>query len=389
MTENRIETVPALSAVRAIPAALAPWRYKRLPEWERAFRTPDTDQALSLAIRTIRHGGRADLLQGVQDTLGEPYDGTVGQLIPLSISTYMEEALYNYGVMRNHATVLQKREGGSLRVPIQDGQSTMTWEGESEAIASNEPTITLGINLILKKLAMVAKVSNEMIEDSAFDLASWLLRDAGRSMALEEDLQMYSVNAGLTAPEALEEKATTDQTVLEGFYIETATQAAGNVDDPTLIGYLHLVEMFYALPESERAGAIWAGGSVVAQYLSQILDTALRPILRDTGTGNLEILGHPFIEFPAGQDTGTTPTERQNRLYFINMPRSYIILDDEIKMARTTVGGAAFAEDMTYFRFTHRTMGKRVVDNQNLTTLRPAVNPYIYTGAINGPAVTP
>ena len=98
-------------------------------------------------------------------------------------------------------------------------------------------------------------------------------------------------------------------------------------------------------------------------------------------------MGHPFVEFPASQETGTTPAEFSNRLYFVNMERSYIVLDGPIKMARTTVGGAAFAEDMTHFRITHRTIGARIVDNQNASTGRPAVNPYVYTGAIFGPGI--
>jgi HK97 family phage major capsid protein len=225
-----------------------------------------------------------------------------------------------------------------------------------------------------------------MIEDSAFDVAGWLLRDAGRSLASEEDIAFYN-GIRTTPPETFEGTATTATTVTNGFYVPTLSQS---VDEelPTLIDYMHLVVMFYALPESERAGAIWTGGSLVGQYLSQIVDTnEFRPVLRDTGTGNLTIMGHPFVEFPAAEETGTTPASFANRLYFVNMERAYIVLDGEIKMARTTVGGAAFAEDMTHFRITHRTIGMRVVVNPNSSSNRPAVNPYVYTGAIFGPGV--
>jgi HK97 family phage major capsid protein len=71
--------------------------------------------------------------------------------------------------------------------------------------------------------------------------------------------------------------------------------------------------------------------------------------------------------------------EEFNRLYFINMPRSYAILEaGGIRVAATTEGGTAFATDMTHFRFIRR------VDGAPFNNPIAASPQYVYTGNITG-----
>jgi HK97 family phage major capsid protein len=349
------------------------------------------DMALAIAVRQIKNGTRADMLEGVQSPLGTPYDGTVGQLVPLSISTFGMAALYAYGKMRNHAMVLQKGEGGSVRVPVQTIRTTAAWADEGGTIGAGEPTIDVGINIVLTKIGVLYKASSELVEDSAFDIGSWLLNDAGRALASAEDQRFYAGGISPPQPDGFEVGGTTDTSVQNGLCVPTATQVSPTPGLPTDIDYTHLITMFYALDESMREDAIWTAGSVVAQILEQVSwSTAgtFEPILRRQGDGSLTLLGRPFVEMNATQTTSASPTVSENKLYFVNMRNAYIILEEpSIKMARTSVGGASFAGDMTHFRVTHRVMGKRVVDVTTNNSNHPAVNPYVYTTAIKGAGV--
>jgi HK97 family phage major capsid protein len=394
--------VPARSAGRTLPAALTDSRYRFLPAWQRSFRNPDEDYQVArflralacndqVTLRTIAAEDRltrADLLEGTS-TDGAPFSGSAGELLPLPISNYMLEALYKNARMRANARVFQRASGASLRIPMQSIASISAWTAEATAVPGGaaEPAVASAINLNLKKLTNLVAVSNEVLEDEVFGLASWLVNDVGMEMAQTEDIALYNDGDGTLEPAGFEEADAT-VTAGPGYYVDTLTQVA-NFELATLIDEIHLVKMYYALPERERGGAIWTGNSLIARTLSTMNDSNGRPILRlanDAGgiVGDAEaggqtrtVFGRPFVEMPGA--TGAAD-ERVNRLYFVNMGRSYAMLEaGGIRVAATTEGGTAFATDMTHFRFIRR------VDGQPFNNPIAAKPQYVYTGNITGP----
>jgi HK97 family phage major capsid protein len=392
--------VPARSAGRTLPASLTDSRYRFLPAWQRAFRNPDEDYQVArfmralacndqVTLRTIAAEDRlvrADLEEGTS-TAGAPFSGTAGQLLPLPISNYLLEAMYKGARMRQHARVFQRSVGASLRIPMQDAVSVSTWTDESAAASGTEPTASGAINLVLQKLTNLVGVSNEVLEDEVFGLASWLINDVGMEMAQTEDGALYSSGTGTNDQPRGFEAGDSTGTSAPVYFVKTLTQAADN-EAATLIDYLHLIKMYYALPEKERAGAIWTGNSVLAQILSSMLDLNGRPILAmandpgmivgdaEAGAQTRMVFGRPFIEMPG--KTGAVD-ETVNRLYFVNMSRSYAILEaGGIRVAATTEGGTAFATDQTHFRFIRR------VDGAPFNNPIPTSPQYVYTGNITG-----
>ena len=397
--------VPARSAGRTLPAALTDSRYRFLPAWQRSFRTPDQDYQVSRFLRALASNdqvtlrtiaaedklARADLLEGV--STGAPFDGTVGQLLPLPVSNYLLEAVYKAARMRQHARVFQRTAGASLRIPTQNLASVSTWVAEGATAAGTSPTVSTSISLVLQKLTHLVAVSNEVLEDEVFGLAQWLVSDVGMEMAEREDAALYSTGAGAGSnqPRGLEAADTTTASA-PAYYIPVAVDqfAANDFTSTATLTYAHLVKMYYSLPEKERNGAIWTGNGSIARQLSQLTDqtggTGLgRPILRmqndaggivgdaEAGGETRSVLGKPFIEMPGVE--GVTDDEANNRLYFINMARSYAILEaGGIRVAATTEGGAAFAEDETHFRFIRRVDGAPT--GQPIPT-RPQ---YVYSG---------
>jgi HK97 family phage major capsid protein len=397
--------VPARSAGRTLPAALTDSRYRFLPAWQRSFRTPDEDYQVArflralacndqVTLRTIAAEDRltrADLLEGTS-TAGAPFSGSAGELLPLPISNYMLEALYKGARMRQNARVFQRSAGASLRIPMQSIKSISSWEAEGADIdGGTEPAVASAINLVLTKLTNLVAVSNEVLEDEVFGLASWLINDVGMEMAETEDKALYSTGTGTNQPRGLEAADTTitGATLDPVWYVQGPDQAADNIE-PTTINYAHLLKMYFRLPEKERSGAIWTGNSLIAEALSAMVDLNGRPILRmaneaggivsDTMAGGATstVLGRPFVEMPGLLTTGT-PGEDDNRLYFINMPRSYAILEaGGVRVAATSEGGSAFLTDMTHFRFIRR------VDGAPFNNPIAASPQYVYTGSIEG-----
>jgi HK97 family phage major capsid protein len=421
MSQNRIESVPALSAVRAIPAALAPWRYKRLPEWQRDFRSADSDVAISEFLRAVATGDRqrADLLQGDPAGTGEPMDGTVGQLVPLPLADYIYPALYRFGKMRQLSR-LHTSPSGSLRIPLQTLRSISTWKAEGVAITGTEPITDESISLVLQKLTTLSVTSSEALED-AFGLAEWLTLDVTKQMAQQEDLMFYSesgIGSANGLPLGLEHAASTfANQAPEQYYVPTGTQAFDGGADPfdapdwtrpTKIDYVHIQNMFYSLPEQARNSAVWTGNDIVERAIDDMIegdDTAgssQRPQFPMTeipvgtisdgvaNTPTRNVFGRPFVNMPGQLDLTLTPGAVANKLFFIDMRRAYAILDTgEIRVDRSGLSGSAFASDEVHFRFVHRVDGQPyeqdpsfgpIIDNSGAKT----DSAYVYTGSIFG-----
>jgi HK97 family phage major capsid protein len=405
MTENRIETVPALSAVRAIPADLAPWRYKRLPQWQRDFRSADSDVAVQHFLKAIAGGERADLLQGDPEGNGEPMDGTVGQLVPLPLSDYIKAALYKFSKMHQLARILTS-PSGSLRVPFQTEISVSTWVAEGLTVAGTEPETEGSINLVLQKLTSLATISNEALED-AFGLAEWLTLDVAKEMGQEEDDKLYGNGTGTQMPRAFESMTTTD-TQPDQYYVPTGTQLWDQGTTPfdeidfsrkTLIDYAHIQKMFFSLPEQVRSTAVWTGNDLVEEALMNMLDGADRPHFPMTeipigtisdgiaNTPTPNVFGRPFVNMPGTLDTSGDPASNENRLYLVDMRRSYVILMKDLRVDRSGLSGSTFANDQTEFRFVHRIDGQpfdRFASSPNIDTGDFSQSTYVYTGSITG-----
>jgi HK97 family phage major capsid protein len=380
--------------VRAIPAALAPWRYKRLPEWQRNFRSADSDYHIQQFLHAIASGDRqrASMLQGDPAAIGEPMDGTVGQLVPLPLSDYIKAALYKFSKMHQLARILES-PSGSLRVPFQTEISVSTWVAESLTVAGTEPVILGDINLVLQKLTSLATISNEAMQD-AFGLAEWLTLDVAREMGQEEDDKLYGNGTGTQMPRAFE-SLTTTATQSDQYYVPTTTQAA-DFELPTTINYGHIQKMFFSLPEQVRSAAVWTGNDLVEEALMDMVDTTGRPMFPMTeipigtisdgiaNTPTPNVFGRPFVNMPGTQTTGT-PASNENRLYLVDMRRSYVILMKDLRVDRSSLSASAFEADGTQFRFVHRIDGQpfeRFSSSPNINTGDFSQSTFVYTGSI-------
>ena len=403
LDEQQRERVPALSAIRTQIADLGHQRYRGLPAWQREFRTPDGDHAIReyfVALKNNDIGRIRQLCDQWQravgtvgtSTAGGPFSGTMGDVIPLPMTQYVNETRYRMARMRQHVRVFSDSVAGNLRVPIQGTASGSNWIAENAAITEAIPGIASNLHLVLQKHSNISSISNETLEDSPFAVVQWLVNDVGMRMAENEDAALYSTGTGAASDQPRGfELADTTVAGAPAYYVKTVAQAADNTI-VSAIDYKHIVKMYYLLHEAERRNAIWSCGDVVAMYLSQIVDGTGRPIFRiataEAGLISDEIaapgqtafmLGRPVVNMPGLSDTGATPSQNENRLYFWNPMRSYAMLERpgmRVEVSRDDL----FTTDVTQFKFVTRLDGGVI---GNFITTRPQ---YVYTGSINAPA---
>ncbi len=326
--------------------AIAEWRTPDQDQWNaewlRAFVRGDTtgmkyasaksDQAAGIRATTLGEG-----LNATSDTAITT--GSGGHVLPQSMANVVSIARDAAAVIAPLCTNFTT-SGLTLRVPTA-GAITADTVAEQASGAQAEPTFASEM-LILHKIGARCIASDEMLEDSAFNLMGIYAQRAGEGIGTCEDLQICTT-AG-TAPDL------------------TEAIAGGNVDElsTTEVYYGDLVTLFFALGKAYQPSATWLAGTVVLTLLSQMTDSNGQPTLKlpsqaatvvsDVPGAIGTIFGRPVYHVPLADGT----------LIFGDI-RGYGFVRKGGIVAKmdTSVG---FATDTVQFKFTERVDG-RIIDD--------------------------
>ena len=215
------------------------------------------------------------------NTLREGSDSEGGYLVPDSFEHRVVQAMTEKNVMRRLGTVIQTEH--TLRIPVAKGFGPSDWVPEEGIIPVSEGEFD-EVKIEAYKVATSIRVSDELLEDSGFDLEGFIIDQFAEGIARAEE-QAFLYGDGKAKPLGL----------IQQLEREVVTEAAGkiNTDD--------LLELIHAIPPKYRDGAVLL-----------MHDSTLRELYKlQTGNGNyiwnenlkkgqpLTILGHRVITSPA------------------------------------------------------------------------------------------
>ncbi len=308
-------------------------------EWLRALRRNDR-----VALAVARDEGdkayqRANLLEGVLDA-SDPtaiLDGSGSSLLPQSYANVVEIAKGAAAVIAPLCTNFTTT-GSTLRVPTVAAVTAVT-ASEGAAPAEANPTVA-SVMMILTKLGARIILSDELLDDSAFNVMQIMGARVGEGIGVLEDTQILTTNG--SSPNI------------------TGALSGGDVSEVTAnsLYYLDLATLFFAAGKAYQPNGVWLAGTLVATILTnltdgngnQVLQTAGLPMgpVTDVGTPTSigAIFGRPVYHVPA----------TAGDLIFGD-PRAYGWVKKggiEAKVS-TDVG---FASDTVQFKFTQRCDGQ-------------------------------
>ena len=114
-----------------------------------------------------------------------------GYLIPDLLHTEIARLIEEGGVARKEMRYMPfGGPGNSRRHPAESAAPSVAWTDEGEVKTKTKPTIGQVVQE-LKKLAAITILTDEIIEDSAVDLISYLAQRFADVMAAEEDNQFF------------------------------------------------------------------------------------------------------------------------------------------------------------------------------------------------------
>ena len=180
--ENQKEIEDMLSAPTSMPVKTAPSEKKpknvkptATDEYSKAFWDMITNRGDQLVVRN-------DLSVGV--------DENGGYTVPDEFSSQLLQKLEENNIFRSLATVI-RTNSGTHKIPIALDTMEASWIDEGEEIPETDTKFGQ-TTLSAYKLGTTIKSSNELLHDSAFDLASYIATRFGVAMGTAEEKAFLS-----------------------------------------------------------------------------------------------------------------------------------------------------------------------------------------------------
>ena len=195
-------------------------------------------------------------------------DSEGGYLVPDEFEHTLVQGLTENGVIRAHAHVITT-SSGLHKIPIVASHGSAAWIDEEGAYTDSDEVFGQ-VQLDAHKVGTVIKVSEELLNDSAFDLESYISSEFSRRIGDKEE-EAFLVGNGTGKPTGILNAAN------GGTVGVTAAAAAAITAD-------ELVDLYYSLKAPYRKNAIW------------VLNDATIKLIRKLKTGDGQYLWQPGIK---------------------------------------------------------------------------------------------
>ena len=175
----------------------------------------------------------------VVDALKEGADPDGGFLVPDEFENQLIQKLQEANVLRTISHVIQTNSG-EHKIPVVASEGTAAWL-EEEAAYTESNTQFSQVSLGAHKLGTLIKVSEELLNDSAFDLMSYLSDEFGRRLGNAEE-QAFLTGTGQPT----------------GILTDTNGASAGSTAAKAdALTFDDLIDLFYSLKAPYRQNAVF------------------------------------------------------------------------------------------------------------------------------------
>jgi HK97 family phage major capsid protein len=162
-----------------------------------------------------------------------------GYLVPAPFRAKMVETMKFYGAMRDVAEVITTETGATLPWPTNDDTANVgAILSENTQVTEQDVTIgqsDIGAYMYTSKLV---RVSLQLLQDSAFDMESWLARKLGERIGRAQNAH-FTTGTGTAQPEGVQTNATIGKT--------------GTTGQTTSVTYDDLIDLIHSVDPAYRS----------------------------------------------------------------------------------------------------------------------------------------
>ena len=225
---------------------------------------------------SIRSRSYVDVRNDLQ--IGEDSEG--GFLVPQEFEKKLIEALEEENVFRPLATKI-KTSYGDRKIPVITQKGEASWLEEEEAYSLSDDKFGQ-TSLSAYKVGTAIKISDELLNDSVFDLPAYIAKEFARRIGAKEE-EAFIIGDGKGKPTGVFDA--------KGGGENGATSAGANItfDD--------VMELFYSLKSPYRKKAVWLLNEQTVKALRKIKDNTGNYIWQPAVSSGLldTILNRPYV----------------------------------------------------------------------------------------------
>lgn len=214
----------------------------------------------------------------VSNVLSEGTDSEGGYLVPDEYENTLVQALEGENVIRGRSHVITT-SSGTHKIPVVASKGEASWIDENGAYPEDDDTFSQ-VNIDAHKVGTIIKVSEELLNDSAFNLESYFAQEFGRRIGTKEEEAFINGN-GSSKPTGILTSAEVGVT--------TASDKTITADE--------IIDLFYSLKGSYRRNAVWVLNDSTVKVIRKLKDEngqyIWQPALKDGDHDTL--LGRPIL----------------------------------------------------------------------------------------------
>ena len=212
------------------------------------------------------------------NVLSEGVDSEGGYLVPDEFKRTLVQALEGENTLRSYLHVITT-SNGTHKIPVVASKGEASWIDENGAYPEDDDTFSQ-VNIDAHKLGTIIKVSEELLNDSAFDLESYFSAEFARRIGAKEE-EAFITGNGSSKPTGILESA------------EVGVTAAS----ATAITADEIIDLFYSLKAPYRKNAVWVVNDSTIKAIRKLKDGngqyIWQPALKDGDFDTL--LGRPVL----------------------------------------------------------------------------------------------
>ena len=191
--------------------------------------------------------------RSIVDALQIGTDTEGGYLVPDEFERTLVSGLSENNIMRTIAHVIQTTSG-DRKIPVVASHGSASWVDEEGAYKESDDAFSQ-ISIGAHKLGTMIKVSEELLNDSIFDIQSYLSAEFARRIGNAEEEAFINGN-GVSKPTGF--LATAEIGV-------TAAEATGFTAD-------ELIDLYHSLSVAYRGKAVWMLNDTTVQFIRKLKD---------------------------------------------------------------------------------------------------------------------
>lgn len=189
----------------------------------------------------------------VHDALQIGTDSEGGYLVPDEFENTLIDRLGEENFIRNLATIITS-SNGDKKIPVVASHGAAVWVDEEGEYTEDDDvfaTVTLGAH----KLSSIIKVSEELLNDSAFNLETYIAQEFARRMSAAEELA-FIAGDGKSKPTGLITSGETGVTA--------ASSAAITADE--------IIDLYHSLRTPYRKNAVFIANDSTIKAIRKLKD---------------------------------------------------------------------------------------------------------------------